>query len=283
MTKASKIGNQIKKAIDEFGSLEAAKAHLLEENLALKEKNQLLLQQNDGLKQGQQQLINANSSLTAKNAELAAAIQLIKEKIQANSPRLDLTDAMMVMIARSPSATQPLDTLINSLTRLKEKGWPVGKQHEDLKSYFISTVMGDYLKSFHCDKCGISFIVNKDMALRTVFTRYYYCPVCGALGRVKPDDSFMTAMVTGKQLETVHYAVNLKEENDQLQPLKLFLNYPCEFCKKPITEWTDNNVKMGMQGHGWAHNECWNSDKGRTRGYAIILEEVIKIRRHGHL
>ena len=145
------------------------------------------------------------------------------------------------MIAGSPSVTKPLDTLINSLKILKDEG-SAGKPAQDLKSYFINTVMGDYLKSFHCDFCGTSFIVNKELTHGTVYM-HYYCPVCFTWSKVKPDKSFLTGMVTGKQLENVHYAVDLKEENDKLQPLKLFLNYPCEFCMEPIMEWTDNNVK----------------------------------------
>lgn len=282
MTKVSKISNLIKKALDEFGSMEEANKHLRNENLALKEQNQLLLRQNAGLKQEQQQLVGAVSSLNAKENELTSTLQLQTKKILENSHRLDLVEGMLAMIAGSPSVTKPLDTLINSLKILKDEGWPAGKPAQDLKSYFINTVMGDYLKSFHCDFCGTSFIVNKELTHGTVYM-HYYCPVCFTWSKVKPDKSFLTGMVTGKQLENVHYAVDLKEENDKLQPLKLFLNYPCEFCMEPIMEWTDNNVKMGMQGYGWAHDKCWNTGKGKTKQYAIFLEEVVKMHRHGGL
>ncbi len=75
----------------------------------------------------------------------------------------------------------------------------------------------------------------------------------------------MKALVSQEQLENTHLVEQLLEENTTLKPLRAFLNVPCEICKKPITDWTEDNVKATIMGFGWAHVQCWNTALGKAR------------------
>jgi hypothetical protein len=58
----------------------------------------------------------------------------------------------------------------------------------------------------------------------------------------------LKALVSQEQLENTHLVEQLLEENTTLKPLRAFLNVPCEICKKPITDWTEDNVKAAIMG-----------------------------------
>jgi hypothetical protein len=69
--------------------------------------------------------------------------------------------------------TDPIDILIALLQKLKEPGWFLPSSADEMKSLFIRTVMGDYVKCFRCHSCGAKFITNnkpeyKILAMSTI-------------------------------------------------------------------------------------------------------------------
>jgi hypothetical protein len=47
-------------------------------------------------------------------------------------------------------------------------------------------------------------------------------------------------------LEGIRRSVDIQKENDSLQPFKIFFDIGCEVCGKPVTEWTDRNIKKAL-------------------------------------
>ena len=151
---------------------------------------------------------------------------------------------------------------------------------DGLRSLFVRTIMGDYLRCFRCDTCGAKFIVNKEPRYKFYDNRYS-CPVCYSSFGVKQDDSFLKAMVSEEQLENTRLVEEFQKENDALKPLKVFLDLPCEICGQPMTEWTEQDVRRGVMGGGWGHTECWNTTKGQARQFAKIVREELERRMGG--
>ena len=144
-----------------------------------------------------------------------------------------------------------------------------------MRSLFIHTVMGDYLKSFRCDSCGAKFITNKKPQNK-YFGNGYQCPVCHNWYAVKEDDSFLEALVSEKQLENTQHLEKVLGEYEVLLPFEAFLNAPCEICHEPIKEWDDFNVKLAIQGIGCGHTSCWNSQVGQWRQLGKAIQKVKK-------
>ena len=165
-----------------------------------------------------------------------------------------------------------LEALISSLRTLLDSGWHTSKRADDLRSLFIRTIMGDYLKCFHCDNCGTSFIVNKEPCYNYV-ANYYRCPGCHNYGGLKADDSFLKAMVSEEQQENVRRVEELQKEYDALTPFKVFFDVPCEVCKAPVTEWTEQTLKKGIKGLGWGHGRCWTTSAGQLVQLTRLLEK----------
>ena len=149
----------------------------------------------------------------------------------------------------------------------------MSKNADEMRSLFIRTVMGDYLKCLRCKICGAKFIVNKEPRYKSI-SNYYQCPSCHTSCGVEPDDSFLKAMVSEEQLENTQRIKEVLKENKVLKPLKAFLDVPCEICGELITEWTEQNVKMAVGGFGWGHSHCWNSDVGHLRQLVRLANEM---------
>lgn len=135
--------------------------------------------------------------------------------------------------------------------------------------------MGDYLKGFHCKVCGARFIVNREPHYKSI-SNYYQCLACHAPFGVEPDDSFLEAMVSEQQMENIILVEETLKENKAIQPLKAFLNVPCELCHEPIEEWDDYNVKLVIEGIGCGHTSCWNSEVGQMRQIRKAIEKAKK-------
>ena len=144
-----------------------------------------------------------------------------------------------------------------------------------MRSLFVHTVMGDYLKCYRCDFCGAKFITNKKPKNKYVGNGYY-CPACHDWYAVKEDDSFLKALVSEKQLEDTLHLEEVLEEYEVLEPFKSFLNVPCEICREPVKEWGDYNVKLAIQGIGCGHTQCWNSELGRLIEFRRAIEKMKK-------
>ena len=81
-------------------------------------------------------------------------------------------------------------------------------------------------------------------------------------------------MVSEDQIANIVLVENTLKENEALGALKAFLNVTCEICGKPITVWTKDNVWAAIDGCGWAHDECWNSDMGQLRLTLKLIKDA---------
>jgi hypothetical protein len=59
--------------------------------------------------------------------------------------------------------------------------------------------------------------------------------------------------------------VAIEDENQVLKPLRPFLDLPCEICKKPMAAWTLEDIQRGVEGLGWGHTGCFNSNLGQIK------------------
>ncbi len=129
--------------------------------------------------------------------------------------------------------------------------------------------MGDFLKCFRCDSCGAQFIVNERPNKNLL--NYYGCPVCH-ISNVRPDDFFLKALVSEEQSKKVRLAEHLQKENDELKAFKGFFNLKCDVCGQPVNEWTEQNLRKGLEGFGWGHVACGKTAKGQSMQLAKLLK-----------
>ncbi len=165
----------------------------------------------------------------AQKDKLVADIKDLKNQFAAKKQELEslaanfdkwerqynLFQAFLAMLLGSPSVDSSLKNLISLLQELAQSGWAVTKTTDELRGYFVSMVMGDYLKCFHCKACGCKLIVNKRPLYKT-FSNYYECPSCHTSFGVEADDILQIR--------------NIQEENETLKPLKVFLSIACDIC-----------------------------------------------------
>jgi len=211
--------------------------------------------------------------MNSKIEDYQSQLHSLSNQIKVHSRQYELFCGLMAMVAESPSVTDSIDILIATFQKLKEAGWYLSKNADEMRSLFIRTVMGDYLRCFRCDTCGAKFMVNQE-PYNKFYTTYYKCPACHYSHGVKDDDSFLKAMVSEEQLENTQRIKEVLKENKVLKPLKAFLDVPCEICGELITEWTEQNVKMAVGGFGWGHSHCWNSDVGHLRHLGRLAKEM---------
>ena len=256
-------GSKLKKAIDEFGSLEKAAEGLRHQAAILKKQNQQLAQEKAQLASTIQRLTGEIKVLDGRLKEKQDESRSLAQKVGEQSRQFDLFGALMAMIAGSPSAADSLRALIESLQELADPGWHIRNSPEEMRSLFVRAVLGDYLRCLRCAACGASFITNKEPRYKW-YGGAYECPACRLSYGVQPDDSFLKAVVSEEQLENISQVRRALQESEVLAPLRLFLEVPCEFCGSAIAQWDERNVKLAVGGIGWGHTPCWNSSRGQT-------------------
>jgi len=268
---------KLNEAVEKFGSLQKANAQLETDKLALEKKNTQLKQENNKLAATRDKLTSQIEDMSAKVKNLQDQLQSLFNKLKDHSYQYELFCGFIAMAAESPSVTDSIDILIASFQKLKEPGWTLPKNADEMRSLFVHTVMGDYFRCFRCDSCGAKFITNKKPKNK-YFGNGYQCPVCHNWYAVKEDDSFLKALVSEQQLDDTQHLEKVLGEHEVLLPFKAFLNAPCEICHEPIKEWDDYNVKLAIEGIGCGHTHCWNSEVGRFRELRKAIEKVKKIK-----
>ena len=226
---------KLNEAVEKFGSLQKANAQLEKDNLALEKGNAQLKQENRNLEATKDKLTGQVEEINIKKDDNQGQLQILYNKIKVRSYQYELFCSFMAMVVESPSVTHSLNYLIMLFQNIIDAGWHLSKSAEDMRSLFIRTVMGDYLKSFRCDSCGAKFITNKKPQNK-YFGNGYQCPVCHNWYAIKEDDSFLKALVSEKQLEDTQHLEEVMEEYELLEPFKAFLEVPCEICHEPVTE-----------------------------------------------
>lgn len=256
MTTRNVSGSKLKQALEKFGSLGKALEELQKERLSLEKDNNLLRQMNSRVKSRIDRLFATNKELDDLISNQMNELDQISAIIEQHLRQYELFQGFLAMMEGSPSVTSSIKALIGSL-EIATSGWKTTKKADELRSLFIRATMGDYLKSFRCQNCRASFIVNKEP--HNKYSNYYQCPSCHSISAVKPDDSFLTAMVSEKQLENTRRLEDFQNENNALSPFKVFFSLPCQVCKQPVTHWTNLDVKRGIVGLGWGHTKCFNT------------------------
>lgn len=267
---------KLKEALERFGSLQNAVARLQTEKQALEGQIDQLRKDNNQLTANRDALSGEVEELKNHINEHKAELQNLADNIECHRQQYILFCGFMAMLCGSPSVTDSIDTLVASFQRLKESGWYSSKNPEELRSIFIRTVMGDYLKSFRCEACGAKFITNREPEHK-LFGSGYCCPVCYNWYVVRDDDSFLRAMVSDKKhLEDIKNMEEVMKENEILKPFEHFLKVPCEICHDPIQVWDDYNTKLVIQGTGFGHTSCWKSQAGQMREMTKALQRLRK-------
>ena len=266
--------NKLNEALDKFGSLQKANEGLEKENQTLEKRNAQLRQANAQLAQNRDNMLAEVKLLEEKLTRQKDQLLLRSKWIEQNDRQYHLFESFIAMMVGSPSLTSSTGAIKALFQELSDSRWQTSHNPENLRSLFVSTVMGDYLKCFRCDFCGASFIVNKEPHAKDV-RNYYKCPACHLSPTVRPDDTFLKAMVSEKQLEGIRRSVEIQKENDSLKPFKIFFNIRCEVCEEPVTEWTDRNIKKGISGLGWGHTQCWDSPLGTAKQMAKLFTKQL--------
>lgn len=252
-------------AIQEFGSLRNVIDALRKEEKSLEakipvlRKDVLTLQINidkkESTKAGQSKALDGLHKAIRKQFD---ELDMVEDRTTRQKEQYQLFEGFLVMLASSPSVNDSIEALIASLKRLLSPGWQLTRSREEMRSLFIRTILGDYLQCFSCSHCGSRFIINRSRDRRYLLNSYC-CPLCNYSSSVKADESFLKALVSQDQLENTYLVEQLLEENATLKPLEAFFSIPCEMCKKPITDWTKDNVNAAIMGFGWGHVQCWNT------------------------
>jgi len=268
-------GAKLKQAVEKFGTLEKATESLENKKEILEREGSKLKKETEELKLAREKLRADIDGLTKEYGEKKKKLQLLADNFGKWERQYNLSQGFIAMLLGSPSAETSLKSLLSLLQELTESGWVVTRDTGDLRSLFVRTVMGDYLKCFRCDACGAKFITNKK-AEHQFLGGDYYCPVCHYWHAVKEDDSFLRAMVSEKKLQDIQYTEELVNENEVLKPFKAFLNMPCEVCHEPVKKWDDYNVKLAIEGAGCGHTQCWKGECGQIKEVLKAIKKVNK-------
>ncbi len=268
-------GAKLKQAVEKFGSLEKALENFENKKEVLETESSKLQKTNEELKLAKQKLMADIDDLTNEFSEQKKKLQSLADNFGKWERQYNLFQGFIAMLLSSPSADTSLKSLPSLLQELTESGWVMTKDTDELRSLFVHTVMGDYLKCFRCDACGAKFITNKKPKYQSIGSGYY-CPVCHYWHAVKEDDSFLKALVSEKQLEDTQHLEKVLEEHEVLKSFEAFFNIPCELCHEPIEEWDDYNVKLLIEGIGCGHTACWKSEAGQIREIRKAIEKEKK-------
>lgn len=280
--KAAKIdGIKLKQAMNKFGSLEATIEGLEYEKKTLEKEVAKAKAEKGQLKLEKQHLQSDIGDLNKQFDEQKKKFEALAANFAKWERQYHLFQSFIAMLLSSPSVDTSLESLISLLEELRKSGWAITKTLDDLRGHFVSTLMGDYLKCFRCKVCGARFMVNKEPYYKT-FSNYYECPSCHTSYGVEPYDSFLKAMISEEQMENIALVEKTLKENKALEPLKVFLNLPCEICGKPMTEWSEQDLRRGVMGSGWGHTQCWNTTKGQARQFAKLVKEEMEKRMQNH-
>jgi predicted RNA-binding Zn-ribbon protein involved in translation (DUF1610 family)/myosin heavy subunit len=186
-------GAKLKQALEKLGSLEKALEEMQQEGLSLRKDNNLLKQLNSQAKlQAERRLTHIEEFDEMIRSQVNQVDQLLSIE-QEHIRQYELFQGFLAMVTSSPSVTRSIGALLGSF-EMAASGWKTVKRADELRTLFIRAIMGDYLKSFRCRSCGASFIINREPSNK--YSNYYQCPSCHSSSGVKPDDSFLKAMVS---------------------------------------------------------------------------------------
>ena len=275
-------GMVIRKAIEEHHSIEQSKEVLKHEKALLEEGNSQLNKQNSDLKSDNTRITTAVKVVDKSLIEKRLEYSKLTLTIMRQGSQYELFQGFMAMLVNSPSVKGPIESLMASLQMIRRSGWYSPKTTKEWMGLFVSKVFGDYLQSFTCNRCGCRFMVSKG-TIKGYISYWYQCPACFSSSDVKPDYSFLKALVPDKQLSNIYHAELLLTQNVILKPFRVLLAVPCIVCGELITNWTEDKVKRIATGLGWGHTDCLNTSLGRTKQLELVHEHFPKMEENEEL
>lgn len=192
-------GVRLKQALEEFGSLQKAVA-------ALKIQKKALETDVSALTKDRADRVSEINHLDNTINEYKQNLTDLKEAFQTNKQGYDefinsikefmlqyaMFEGFIAMLQTSPAEKKSIRELASYILMLGEKIWDFYDQPDRLRYLFVTTVLGDYLKCYRCNKCGLKFIANKEPKS---YVRNFSCPSCGLSWDLHADDSFLEAML----------------------------------------------------------------------------------------
>ncbi len=220
------IAKNIREAVKNLGSLDKAIAEREKEEKA---KKKAILNLSGKEREKRETLRGLDGRIAIKyrtikeqDEKLEVKTKLLlcwNEMIEENKWQYQFFELFISMLLTSPSKPETLTALGLKLQGLAEKGWMHSTEltSAQRRAVFIFIVMGVYLHSIHCRKCGASFIVNKAYNAYVSYRSSYYCPVCDFSNYPRPDATFFDLMVSPeltKKFQNIRNLLDIMEKTD---------------------------------------------------------------------
>ncbi len=240
------IAKNIKEAVRNLGSLDKAIAEREKEEKARKKAILNLLgeerEKRETLQVLDGRIAIERQTIGEQGKQIDSRRKLLEhwdERIEENKWQYQFFELFISMLLTFPSAPEPLSAIGLKISELSKKGWTHSTEltFAQCRAVFIMIVMGGYLHSIHCGKCGASFIVNKASNAYASYRSSYYCPVCDLSSYTKPDDTFFDLMVSPeltKKFQDMRNFLGIMEKTDLEalgQKLKVLNSLPNEVYK----------------------------------------------------
>ena len=240
------IARNIREAVKNLGSLDKAIAEREKEEKAWK---QAILNLSGEEREKMETLRGLDGRIAIKRQTIGEQDKKVEsrrkllehwdERIERNKWQYEFFELFISMLLTSPSAPEPLLAIGLKIQELSKKRWTHSTEltFAQCRAVFIMIVMGGYLHSIHCGKCGASFIVNKPSNAYLSYRSSYDCPVCDLSSYTKPDDTFFDLMVSPelvKKLPATRAFLEIMEKMDPealVKKLKLLDSLPSEIYK----------------------------------------------------
>jgi len=181
------IAKNIREAIENLGSWDKAIAEREKEEKAWK---QAILNLSGEEREKMETLRGLDGRIAIKRQTIGEQDKKVEsrrkllehwdERIERNKWQYEFFELFISMLLTSPSAPEPLLAIGLKIQELSKKRWTHSTEltFAQCRAVFIMIVMGGYLHSIHCGKCGASFIVNKPSNAYLSYRSSYDCPVC---------------------------------------------------------------------------------------------------------
>lgn len=220
------IAKSIREAIKDLGSLDKAIAEREREEKARKK---AILNLSGEERERRETLRGLDGQIAIKRRTIRGQDEQVEskrklllrwnERIEENKWQWEFFELFISMLLTSPSAPEPLAAIGLRIQELSEKRWTHSTEltSAQRRAAFIVIVMGVYLHSIHCGKCGASFIVNKAHNAYNQWRSSYYCPVCDFSSYTKPDNTFFDLMVSpelAKKFQDTRNLLGIMEKTD---------------------------------------------------------------------
>lgn len=191
---------KLQQAIAEFGSLQKTIEVLVLRKKEVETETLTITRNLDVKKNIKTQLINELNELDNESKQLDNSIEERTEElkeidtsISKYSKQYRLFESLVTMMQTPPHTVEDLEELADTILVFSKMVWRSNILPEKARYLFIETVLGDYLHSYRCDRCGLKFIANQKLLVGN------RCPTCGLMSTMVVDDSFLKAFINSSE------------------------------------------------------------------------------------